>query len=66
MVYESMVEALKSGSSIEIRGFGSFGFRDRAPRTGRNPSTGQAVKVPAKRVCYFKPGKVLKSTLLNS
>ena len=56
----AMVEALRAGSSIEIRGFGSFGLRQRGARTGRNPATGAAVNVPAKRICYFRPGKALR------
>ena len=56
---ETMAESLRAGSSIELRGFGSFRFRDRPARVGRNPKTGAEVKVPAKRVCYFKPGRVL-------
>ncbi len=59
-VLESMVDALRSGSQIEIRRFGSFRLRDRPARVGRNPRTGARVQVPAKRVCYFKPGKTLK------
>ena len=59
-VIAAMVESLRAGSSIEIRGFGSFGLRHRAPRIGRNPKNGEAVQVPAKRVCYFKPGKILQ------
>ncbi len=55
-----MEEALRSGSPIEIRGFGSFRIRQRGARTGRNPKTGAPVHVPAKRVCYFKPGKTLR------
>ncbi len=55
-----MAESLQSGDTIEIRGFGSFGIRHRPARTGRNPKTGAAVRVPAKWVCYFKPGKTLK------
>ena len=58
-VIASMVNALQAGAPIEIRGFGSFRFRERAARTGRNPKTGAAVKVPAKRICYFKPGSIL-------
>jgi integration host factor subunit beta len=61
---ESFVEALRSGSTIELRGFGSFGLRRRGPRTGRNPKTGKKVEVPAKRVPFFKPSKALR-TLLN-
>ncbi len=56
----SMVESLQAGESIEVRGFGSLGIRHRPARTGRNPRTGAAVHVPAKRVCYFKPGKTLR------
>ncbi len=56
----AMIESLRAGESIEIRGFGSFGIRQRGARTGRNPKTGAAVHVPAKRVCYFKPGKTLR------
>ena len=54
-----MAESLRSGSPVEIRGFGSFRLRDRAARIGRNPATGATVKVPPKRVCYFKPGRAL-------
>ncbi len=56
----AMVESLRSGSRIEIRGFGSFGIHQRRARTARNPKTGAAVDVPAKRVCYFRPGKTLR------
>lgn len=61
----SVVNALQSGQEVEIRGFGSFRFRNRAPRKGRNPKTGEKVDVPPKRIPYFKMGKELKS-LLNS
>ena len=50
---------------MEIRGFGSFRFRNRAPRKGRNPKTGEKVDVPPKKIPYFKMGKELKA-LLNS
>lgn len=59
----SIVEALRSGSTIELRGFGSFGLRRRGPRTGRNPRTGTKVEIPAKRVPFFKPSKALRSLL---
>ena len=62
---DSLVEALRSGSTIELRGFGSFGLKHRNPRIGRNPKTGDEVRVPAKSVPFFKPGKALK-VLLNS
>ncbi len=64
-VLDSIVESLNSGRKVEIRGFGSFRHRTRNPRQGRNPKTGEAVHVPAKRVPYFRPGKGLKE-LINS
>ncbi len=59
----SMIESLKKGEGIELRGFGSFRIRKRNPRIGRNPQTGEKVKVPAKKVVYFKPGKELKDSI---
>jgi len=61
----SIVSALQNGHEVEIRGFGSFRFRNRAPRKGRNPKTGERVDVPPKKIPYFKMGKELKA-LLNS
>lgn len=59
-IFQSMIEALQADDKIEIRGFGSFRSRQRKPRTGRNPKTGERVDVPAKRVPYFKPSKELR------
>lgn len=59
-IFDSVIGALKSGDKIEIRGFGSFRIRQRKPRVGRNPKTGEKVDVPAKRVPYFKPSKELR------
>jgi len=64
-VLDSIVDSLKAGEKVELRGFGSFRLRNRASRQGRNPKTGEKVFVPAKRVPYFKPGKELKA-LINS
>jgi len=61
--FESIKEAILKGDEIEIRGFGSFRFRQRASRSGRNPRTGEPVKVPSKKVLYFKPSKLLKEML---
>src|SRR4026209_698131 len=60
---KSAVNALQNGQEVEIRGFGSFRFRNRAPRKGRNPKTGEKVDVPPKRIPYFKMGKELKALL---
>ena len=64
-VFESIVDSLKVGEKIELRGFGSFRIRQRGSRTGRNPKTGAKVQVPSKSIPYFKPGKELKQ-LLNA
>jgi integration host factor subunit beta len=60
---DGIVDALKDGEKIELRGFGSFKLRRRNSRVGRNPRTSEAVQVPAKRVPYFKPGKDLKKLI---
>jgi integration host factor subunit beta len=59
-VFDSIIATLHRGEKVELRGFGSFRTRERGPRRGRNPKTGEPVDVPAKRVPYFKPGKELK------
>lgn len=64
-LFESIIQALKSNDKVEVRGFGSFRSRQRKPRTGRNPKTGESVAVPAKRVPYFKPSKELRD-LVNA
>jgi integration host factor subunit beta len=58
-IFDSMVEGLARGDRIEIRGFGSFAVKHRAARDGRNPKTGEAVHIPAKRMPHFKIGKEL-------
>ncbi len=62
-VFHSIVDALRRGEKIELRGFGSFRLRRREPRKGRNPKTGDRVDVPSKQVPYFKPGKELKELI---
>ena len=62
-VFDSIVRALRSGDKVEIRGFGSFHTRQRRARIGRNPKTGARVKVPPKRIPFFKPGKELRELL---
>lgn len=55
-----MADAFVQGERIEIRGFGGFDRHHRAPRSARNPKTGEAVQLPAKVVLHFKPGKDMK------
>jgi integration host factor subunit beta len=64
-IFDSVVRALRAGDKAEIRGLGSFRTRQRQPRVGRNPKTGERVEVPAKRVPYFKPSKELKELVNN-
>ena len=63
LFFETIKEAILRGEEIELRGFGSFRFRERGPRVGRNPRTGESVKVPSKKVLYFKPSKLLKNLI---
>ena len=59
-IFESMADTLAQGDGIEIRGFGSLKVKDRAERVGRNPKTGEVVRVPPKVVVDFKMGKRMK------
>jgi integration host factor subunit beta len=63
IVFDSIVDSLRGGQKIELRGFGSFRLRSRKSRTGRNPKTGEKVEVPSKKIPYFKPGKELKELI---
>jgi integration host factor subunit beta len=60
IVLDEIASALAQGGRVELRGFGAFSVRKRDARTGRNPRTGATVKVAAKRVPFFKPGKELR------
>ena len=59
-ILEQMSYVLESGERIEVRGFGGFSLHCRQPRLGRNPKTGEQVKLDAKCVPYFKAGKELR------
>jgi integration host factor subunit beta len=58
---QCIMNALREGDKVELRGFGSFRIRHRPPRTGRNPKTGDAVQIPAKQVPWFTVGKALRT-----
>jgi integration host factor subunit beta len=62
-VFDSITDQLSHGGRVELRGFGAFSTRKRDARIGRNPRTGEAVQVNAKRVPYFKPGKEMRERL---
>jgi len=61
----SIIEALRTGEGVELRGFGSFRLRDRKGRQGRNPRSGESIEVLPKRVVYFKLGKDMRSRLID-
>jgi integration host factor subunit beta len=62
-VLETIVQALARGERIELRGFGAFSVRHRDAREARNPRTGEAVQVTAKKKVHFKPGRQLHQVL---
>ena len=59
-VFDSISGSLEDGHRVELRGFGSFGLKERRARKGRNPRTGGSVVVDAKRVMFFRAGKELR------
>jgi len=63
VVFNEIIEALARGDRVELRGFGAFTVKRRAPRVGRNPRTGAAVNVDEKHVPFFKTGKELRDRL---
>ena len=63
LFFNQISQKLAEGGRVELRGFGAFSTRQRKPRIGRNPRTGESVEVPAKRVPYFKPGKEIRERL---
>jgi len=62
-LFDALSEALREEQRVEIRGFGSFTVRRYDPYTGRNPRTGEAVEVPAKRAPFFRVGKELRDLI---
>ena len=61
--FDEISQRLAEGGRVELRGFGAFSTRARDARQGRNPRTGEAVHVEAKRVPYFRPGKEMRRVL---
>jgi integration host factor subunit beta len=61
--FDEISSQLAKGGRVELRGFGAFSSRARTERVGRNPRTGDAVDIAAKRVPYFKPGKEMRGRL---
>jgi integration host factor subunit beta len=63
LFFDEISDRLAKGGRVELRGFGAFSTRARVGRTGRNPRSGEPVKVDSKRVPYFKPGKEIRLRL---
>jgi integration host factor subunit beta len=62
-IFDEIIEAMARGDRVELRGFGAFSVKKRDARTGRNPRTGESVKVEQKHVPFFKTGKLLRDRL---
>jgi DNA-binding protein HU-beta len=62
-ILEAITEALANQDSVQIAGFGSFKVSERKARTGRNPQSGAAIDIPARKVPRFIPGKALKDAI---
>ncbi len=62
-ILNAITNALANGDRVELRGFGAFSVKRRAPRIGRNPRTGASVEVEEKCVPFFKTGKELRERL---
>ena len=60
---DTVTKSLKKGDKVQLVGFGSFEVRKRAARKGRNPQTGEEIKIPASKSPVFKAGKALKDTV---
>ena len=62
-IFDEITQALCDGNRVELRGFGAFSIKNRPPRAGRNPRTGESVAVEEKWVPFFKTGKELRERL---
>lgn len=63
MVFDSLKTTLEQGEKVKISGFGNFLVREKKERIGRNPQTGEQIKISARRVLTFRPSQVLKAVL---
>lgn len=65
LVFGSLKDVLQRGDKVKISGFGNFVVRGKNERVGRNPQTGEQIKISARRVLTFRPSQVLKAMLNN-
>lgn len=66
LVLGEISQTLAAGDRVELRGFGAFSVRTRAPRKARNPRTGETVEVGERKSIYYRPGKELKEQINGS
>ena len=62
-VFEVLKDVLENGEEVKISGFGTFRVKEKSPRKGRNPQTGEGITITARRVLSFKPSQVLKKSM---
>jgi integration host factor subunit alpha len=63
MVFDLIKDTLENGEKIKIAGFGNFVVKDKSTRRGRNPQTGEEIKISSRRILTFKPSQVLKAAI---
>ena len=63
MLFDDIKNLLSEGHDVKLSGFGNFQLRDKSPRSGRNPRTGEDVEISARRVVTFKSGQKLKESV---
>ena len=63
LFFDTIKETLEQGEKLKVSGFGNFIVRQKRERIGRNPQTGEAIKISARKVLTFKPSQVLKNAL---
>ncbi|MGR3985060.1 MAG: integration host factor subunit alpha [Gammaproteobacteria bacterium] len=66
LFFERILRALEQGDAVKLPGFGNFTLRDKRPRPGRNPRTGESAPVSARRVVTFKASRKLKQSVLDN
>lgn len=66
IIFDSIKKTLESGENLKVSGFGSFEVRQKADRSGRNPQTGEAIIISARKVLTFKPSAVLRQAINGS
>lgn len=62
-ILRAIIKELKKGNKVTLIGFGTFSVAKRAARKGRNPQTGKEIKIPARKIPKFTPGKGLKTAV---